>query len=115
VPAQREAPRANDASDALLRFAADADIDGLYKFRSYDGEHRARVNQILIHNQIYFSPARFFNDPFDPRPRFYYESVEKFKYEAGRIARREVAGGVGEARARKIERLRTGHTKESTA
>lgn len=67
------------ASDSI-RLAGNSAIDGLFKFRPYHDQHRDRVKSVLSDNEIYFSVAATFNDPFDPRPYFAYESVEHFRY-----------------------------------
>jgi len=65
-----------------IRLAGNSDIEGLFKFRPYHDKHRTRVKSVLLDNKIYFSLAASFNDPFDPRPYFTYESVERFQYHA---------------------------------
>ena len=51
-------------------------VDGVsakfYKYRSMNGDAAKRT---LLHNEIYFSPASDFNDPFDLRPTFSLQST----------------------------------------
>jgi hypothetical protein len=39
----------------------------LYKYRSLDGAHKARVERMFTHNELYFPSPHQFNDPFDCR------------------------------------------------
>ncbi|ODV43420.1 hypothetical protein AWV79_17340 [Cupriavidus sp. UYMMa02A] len=45
-----------------------------YKYRPMNGNAVARVERIVLHNEIYFAPAATFNDPFDLRPVFSLEA-----------------------------------------
>lgn len=40
----------------------------LYKYRSMDGSAAAWVEKIVLGHELYFAPAKNFNDPFDLRP-----------------------------------------------
>jgi hypothetical protein len=51
-----------------FRFPWDQGITTLYKYRSFQGESRDWVEQILLESKIYFSHADEFNDPFDVAP-----------------------------------------------
>jgi hypothetical protein len=51
-----------------MRFAWARGIDTLYKFRSFQGESRRWVRDILLESKIYFSHPDEFNDPFDIAP-----------------------------------------------
>ena len=50
------------------RFAWAFGIETLYKFRSFQGESRQWVREILLESKIYFSHPDEFNDPFDVAP-----------------------------------------------
>ena len=51
-----------------MRFAWASGIDTLYKFRSFQGEARQWVAEMLLESKVYFSHPDEFNDPFDIAP-----------------------------------------------
>lgn len=54
-------------------------VDGVpakfYKYRSINGDEGKWAERTVLHNEIYFSPASSFNDPFDLRPAFSLQST----------------------------------------
>lgn len=50
------------------------DPEKFYKYRSMRGDALHRVEQIVLQNELYFAPARGFNDPFDMRPTLSFEA-----------------------------------------
>jgi hypothetical protein len=75
-----------------------------YKYRSLATEvERQRVRQIVVESKVYFSPPKYFNDPFDLHPVFDLDAprrVQQKEYE--RLAR--VHGGLGRADRRREAR-----------
>lgn len=52
----------------MFRFPWNQGITTLYKYRSFQGESRTWVSDILLESRIRFSHADEFNDPFDVAP-----------------------------------------------
>lgn len=54
-------------------------VDGVpakfYKYRSMNGDAAKWAERTVLHNEIFFSPASNFNDPFDLRPAFSLQST----------------------------------------
>jgi hypothetical protein len=50
---------------AEIQTAAMLPLDTLYHYQPF---HTDRLQQTVLHNQIYFSNPRDFNDPWDCRP-----------------------------------------------
>ena len=62
---------ANESQESGHRFAARVGKETLYKFRPYSTKtDRARVREILVAHEVYFSRPSQLNDPFDMSPRF---------------------------------------------
>src|ERR1700691_5691385 len=52
----------------MFRFPWNQGITTLYNYRSFQGESRGWVSEILLESKIRFSHADEFNDPFDVAP-----------------------------------------------
>src|ERR1039458_4887434 len=54
-------------------------VDGVpakfYKYRSMNGDEAKWAERTVLHNEIFYSLASSFNDPFDLRPAFSLEST----------------------------------------
>ena len=61
----------------------------LFRYRSLDGESKARVRDSILNSQHYFSSPKAFNDPFDCRPVFQLDGTKTklIKHYEGVIAR----------------------------
>lgn len=78
----------------------DGPVD-LYRYRSLAGEHgRRAVEDIVLHNRLYWASPHAFNDPFDCNPVLIFGTGER---ERSEYLRRAAANQVGKASRR--ERL----------
>jgi hypothetical protein len=99
--------RAALAQAKLFRFPWAFKIETLYKFRSFQGDSREYVEQILLESKIYFSHPDQFNDPFDVRPVLKHggdpnDPAYRSEVEAAEVASQRAAGRTDE----QIEGLR---------
>ena len=65
------------SSHTVPRFAAD--LDFLYRYRSFAASERKYLEETIVENKLYFPPPAVFNDPFDCKPTFSLEGTDRDK------------------------------------